>query len=36
LQQRWQVQEGEERAELPEGGRYSLPGFLDDSGGKTN
>ncbi|MFI5142792.1 MAG: ATP-dependent helicase, partial [Thermoanaerobaculales bacterium] len=34
--QRWQVQEGEERPELPEGGRYSLPGFLNDSNDKTN
>ena len=33
--QRWQVQEAEERPELPEGGRYMLPGFLDD-GDKTN
>jgi DNA helicase-2/ATP-dependent DNA helicase PcrA len=31
--QRWQVQEGEAPAELPEGGRYQLPGFLSDDGG---
>ena len=34
--QRWQVQEGEERAELPEGGRYQLPGFLGDGGDDVN
>ena len=28
--QRWQVQEAEEPPELPEGGRYRLPGFLGD------
>jgi DNA helicase-2/ATP-dependent DNA helicase PcrA len=31
--QRWQVQEGDERDELPKGGCYSLPGFLDDDSG---
>jgi DNA helicase-2/ATP-dependent DNA helicase PcrA len=31
--QRWQVQEAESPATLPEGGRYQLPGFLDDDGG---
>lgn len=31
--QRWQVQEGEAPAELPEGGRYRLPGFLGDGNG---
>jgi DNA helicase-2/ATP-dependent DNA helicase PcrA len=31
--QRWQVQETEGPAELPEGGRYRLPGFLGDDGG---
>jgi len=30
--QRWQVQEAETPAELPEGGRYRLPGFLGDNG----
>jgi DNA helicase-2/ATP-dependent DNA helicase PcrA len=30
--QRWQVQEAEAQAELPEGGRYQLPGFLGDDG----
>ncbi|TAM47926.1 MAG: ATP-dependent helicase [Acidobacteria bacterium] len=30
--QRWQVQEGEEQPELPDGGRYRLPGFLGDGG----
>jgi DNA helicase-2/ATP-dependent DNA helicase PcrA len=30
--QRWQVQEAEAQAELPEGGRYQLPGFLEDDG----
>ncbi|MDD5562709.1 MAG: 3'-5' exonuclease [Thermoanaerobaculaceae bacterium] len=27
---RWRVQEAEEPPELPEGGRYRLPGFLGD------
>jgi DNA helicase-2/ATP-dependent DNA helicase PcrA len=31
--QRWQVQEAESPATLLEGGRYQLPGFLDDDGG---
>jgi DNA helicase-2/ATP-dependent DNA helicase PcrA len=30
--QRWQVQEAEPATELPEGGRYSLPGFLEPDG----
>ena len=30
--QRWQVQEAEAAAELPEGGRYTLPGFLEPEG----
>ncbi len=34
--QRWQVQVDEERAELPEGGRYQLPGFLGDGGDDVN
>jgi ATP-dependent DNA helicase UvrD/PcrA len=31
--QRWQVQEAESPAELPDGGRYTLPGFLEPEGG---
>jgi DNA helicase-2/ATP-dependent DNA helicase PcrA len=31
--QRWQVQEAESPAELPEGGRYTLPGFIDEGDG---
>jgi DNA helicase-2/ATP-dependent DNA helicase PcrA len=34
--QRWQVQEAEAPAELPEGGRYRLPGFLVDDGSDVN
>jgi DNA helicase-2/ATP-dependent DNA helicase PcrA len=34
--QRWQVQETEGPAELPEGGRYRLPGFLGDDGGEDD
>jgi hypothetical protein len=34
--QRWQVQEGEAPEALPEGGRYRLPGFIDDGGGDVN
>jgi DNA helicase II / ATP-dependent DNA helicase PcrA len=34
--QRWQVQQEEAPAELPEGARYQLPGFLDDGGGGVN
>jgi DNA helicase-2/ATP-dependent DNA helicase PcrA len=35
--QRWQVQEAETPAELPEGGRYRLPGFLgNDDGSDVN
>jgi len=30
--QRWQVQDSQEQSELPEGGRYRLPGFLGDGG----
>jgi DNA helicase-2/ATP-dependent DNA helicase PcrA len=34
--QRWQVQESEQQQELPEGGRYELPGFLGDGGDGVN
>ncbi len=34
--QRWQVQEAEQQAELPEGGRYRLPGFLGDGDDDVN
>jgi DNA helicase-2/ATP-dependent DNA helicase PcrA len=34
--QRWQVQEGEPQQELPEGGRYELPGFFGDGGDDVN